>query len=59
MLYFFALDGLLAGALMIIGFYLATGLVHHLLDHDWSFRPPLSTCWWPPLARPPGSTIAR
>lgn len=37
-LYFFALDGLLAGALLIIGFYLATGLVHHLLDHDleWS-----------------------
>lgn len=37
-LYFFPLDGLLAGALMIIGFYLATGLVHHLLDHDleWS-----------------------
>lgn len=33
-LYFFALDGLLAGALLIIGFYLATGLVHHLLDHD-------------------------
>jgi hypothetical protein len=33
-LYFFPLDGLLAGALMIIGFYLATGLVHHLLDHD-------------------------
>lgn len=37
-LYFFPLDGLLAGALMIIAFYLATGLVHHLLDHDleWS-----------------------
>jgi hypothetical protein len=37
-LYFFALDGLLAGALLIIAFYLATGLVHHLLDHDleWS-----------------------
>lgn len=33
-LYFFPLDGLLAGALMIIGFYLATGLVHHMLDHD-------------------------
>ncbi|MFN0096545.1 MAG: hypothetical protein ACKVVT_17440 [Dehalococcoidia bacterium] len=33
-LYFCPLDGLLAGALMIIGFYLATGLVHHLLDHD-------------------------
>ena len=33
-LYFFPLDGLLAGALMIIAFYLATGLVHHLLDHD-------------------------
>jgi hypothetical protein len=33
-LHFFALDGLLAGALLIIGFYLATGLVHHLLDHD-------------------------
>ncbi len=33
-LYFFPLDELLAGALMIIGFYLATGLVHHLLDHD-------------------------
>ncbi len=33
-LYFFPLDGLLAGALLIIGFYLATGLVHHLLDHD-------------------------
>jgi Protein of unknown function (DUF5656) len=37
-LYFFALDGLLAGAILIIAFYLATGLVHHLLDHDleWS-----------------------
>ena len=33
-LYFFPLDGLLAGALLIIGFYLATGLAHHLLDHD-------------------------
>jgi hypothetical protein len=33
-LYFFPLDGLLAGALLIIGFYLASGLVHHLLDHD-------------------------
>ena len=33
-LYFFPLDGLLAGALLIIGFYLATGLVHHILDHD-------------------------
>ena len=33
-LYFFALDGLLAGALLIIAFYLATGLVHHLLDRD-------------------------
>lgn len=33
-LYFFPLDSLLAGALLIIGFYLATGLVHHLLDHD-------------------------
>jgi hypothetical protein len=33
-LYFFPLDDLLAGALLIIGFYLATGLVHHLLDHD-------------------------
>ena len=36
-LYFFAHDGLLAGALLIIGFYLATGLVHHLLDHDLEF----------------------
>ncbi len=37
-LYYFPLDGLLAGALLIIGFYLATGLVHHLQDHDleWS-----------------------
>lgn len=33
-LYFFPLDGLLAGALLIIGFYLATGIVHHLLDED-------------------------
>lgn len=33
-LYFFPLDGLLAGALLIIGFYLATGIIHHLLDHD-------------------------
>lgn len=32
--YFFPLDGILAGALLIVGFYLATGLVHHLLDHD-------------------------
>ncbi len=37
-LYYFPLDGLLAGALLIIAFYLATGIVHHLLDHDleWS-----------------------
>ncbi|MBH77108.1 MAG: hypothetical protein CL897_02605 [Dehalococcoidia bacterium] len=33
-LYYFPLDELLAGALMIIGFYVATGLVHHLLDED-------------------------
>lgn len=33
-LYFFPLDGLLAGALLVIGFYLATGLIHHLLDRD-------------------------
>jgi len=33
-LYYFPLDSLLAGALLIIGFYLATGLVHHLLDRD-------------------------
>jgi hypothetical protein len=33
-LYFFPLDALLTGALLIIGFYLAAGLVHHLLDHD-------------------------
>lgn len=33
-LYFFPLDDLLTGALMIIGFYIATGLVHHLLDED-------------------------
>ncbi len=36
-LYFFPLDGLLAGALLIIGFYLATGIVHHLLDEDLEF----------------------
>ncbi len=36
-LYFFPLDGLLAGALLIIGFYMATGIVHHLLDHDLEF----------------------
>ena len=33
-LYYFPLDDLLAGAIMIIGFYVATGLVHHLLDDD-------------------------
>ena len=33
-LYFFPLDGLLAGALLLIAFYFATGIVHHLLDHD-------------------------
>lgn len=33
-MYFFPLDGLLAGALMLIAFYLATGIVHHLLDRD-------------------------
>ena len=33
-LYYFPLDDLLTGALMIIGFYVATGLVHHLLDDD-------------------------
>lgn len=36
-LYFFPLDALLGGALLIIGFYLATGVVHHLLDHDLTF----------------------
>lgn len=37
-LYFFPLDSLLGGALLVIGFYFATGLVHHVLDHDleWS-----------------------
>ena len=33
-LYYFPLDDLLTGALMIVGFYVATGLVHHLLDDD-------------------------
>ena len=33
-LYYFPLDGLLAGALLLIAFYLATGIVHHLLDRD-------------------------
>lgn len=33
-LYFFPLDDLLTGALLIIGFYVATGVVHHLLDED-------------------------
>ena len=33
-LYFFPLDELLTGALLIIGFYVATGIVHHLLDDD-------------------------
>ena len=33
-LYYSPLDDLLTGALMIIGFYVATGLVHHLLDED-------------------------
>jgi|KBSSwiStaDraftv2_1062776.scaffolds.fasta_scaffold319358_2 hypothetical protein len=33
-LYFYPLDGLLAGALLLIAFYLATGIVHHLLDRD-------------------------
>ena len=36
-LYFFPLDGLLGGALLVIGFYLATGLVHHLSDRDLQF----------------------
>lgn len=35
--YFFPLDELLAAALLIIGFYLATGIVHHLLDRDLKF----------------------
>ncbi len=33
-LYFFPLDALLGGALLIVGFYVATGVVHHLLEHD-------------------------
>ncbi len=33
-LYFFPLDALLTGALMIIAFYVATALVHHLIDDD-------------------------
>ena len=49
-LYFFPLDGLLAGALLIIGFYLATGLVHHLLDHDLEWSTTLSIFWSPPYA---------
>ena len=36
-LYYFPLDDLLAGALLIIGFYLATGIIHHLLDEDLDF----------------------
>ncbi|MCA9845021.1 MAG: hypothetical protein KC491_10230 [Dehalococcoidia bacterium] len=36
-LYFFPLDGLLGGALLVIGFYLGTGLVHHLGDRDLQF----------------------
>lgn len=36
-LYFFPLDSLLGGTLLVIGFYLATGLIHHLLDHDLSW----------------------
>ncbi len=36
-LYFFPLDSLLAGALLIIAFYFATGIVHHLLDQDLEF----------------------
>jgi hypothetical protein len=36
-LYFFPLDGLLAGALLLIAFYLATGIIHHLLDRDLDF----------------------
>jgi hypothetical protein len=35
-LYFFALDDVLLAALLVIGFYLATGMVHHLLDRDLS-----------------------
>jgi len=33
-MYFYPLNGLLAGALLLIAFYLATGIVHHLLDRD-------------------------
>ena len=33
-LYFYPLDGLLAGALLLIAFYLATGIIHHILDRD-------------------------
>lgn len=33
-LYYFPLDGFLAASLLIIAFYLATGIVHHLLEHD-------------------------
>lgn len=33
-LYFYPLDGLLAGALLLIAFYLATGIVAHVLDRD-------------------------
>lgn len=35
-LYFFPLDDVLMAALLVIGFYLATGMVHHLLDRDLS-----------------------
>lgn len=35
-LYFFPLDAVLGGAILVVGFYVATGVVHHLLEHDLS-----------------------
>ena len=33
-LYFFPTEGVLGGVLLLLGFHIATGMVHHLLDKD-------------------------
>lgn len=35
-LYFFPVEGVLGGAVLLVGFHVATGIVHHLLARDFS-----------------------
>ena len=35
-LYFLPIEGVLGGAILLVGFHVAAGIVHHLLDRDLS-----------------------